>query len=178
MHGGEPGSDGTLTSKPPGETPINGHGTSSSACLFDEDHVPTTHAVFVISLPTVPKQGGSKSVRTLSCHRPPVLEMAHLVSSLVRPAGYVEAEAPPPPSSVPWRFGLCQLGLGLSSSTSDPDRKGLRPKGFTPSLPHSWPAAGRGQDDPHENVIAQVEGTGPVLPILGGGAVYASLLLG
>jgi hypothetical protein len=54
-----------------------------------------------------------------------VLETAHLASSLVRPAGYIEAEAPPSPSSVPWRFGLCQLGLGLLSSTSNPDQKDL-----------------------------------------------------
>ncbi len=27
---------------------------------------------------------------------------------------------------------------------------------------------GRGQDDPNKNVVAQVEGTGPMLPILGG----------
>jgi hypothetical protein len=35
-----------------------------------------------------------------------------------------------------------------------------------------------GADDTNNRVVAQVEGTGPVLPILGGGAVYAPLILG
>jgi hypothetical protein len=78
-----PGSDGTFTSEPPGEKLINGHGKSSSASLFDEDHVSTTHAVFVVSLPTVPKQGGSKPGRASRCHRPPVLETAPLALPLV-----------------------------------------------------------------------------------------------
>ncbi len=33
----------------------------------------------------------------------------------------------------------------------------------------------RGQDDPTKGVVAQVEGTGPVLPILGGGALCMPL---
>ncbi len=81
--GGDPGSDGTLTSESPGEKPIDGHGPSSFTCLFDEDHVPTSHGVFVVSLPTVPKQGGSKPGRASCCHRPPVLETAPLALLLV-----------------------------------------------------------------------------------------------
>ncbi len=181
LHGGEPGSDGTLTSEPPGETPINGHGTSSSACSFDEDHVPTTHAVFVVSLPTIPKQGGSKSGRTLSCHRSPVLETAHLASSLVRPVGYVEADAPPSPSSVPWRFGLCQLGLGLSLSISDPDQKDLRPEGFTPSLPHPWSAATTAEEGPTTQTTGsspKSKAPAPCSQFWRGVVVYATYLLG
>jgi hypothetical protein len=87
--GGDPGSDGTLTSEPPGEKPIDGHGPSSFACSFDEDHVPATHGVFVVSLPTVPKQGGSKPGRASRCHRLPVLETAPLALPLVQPAGYL-----------------------------------------------------------------------------------------
>jgi hypothetical protein len=87
--GGDPGSDGTLTSEPLGEKPIGGHGPSSFACSFDEDHVPTRHGVFVLSLPTIHKQGGSKPGRALRCHCPPVLETAPLALPLVRPAGYL-----------------------------------------------------------------------------------------
>jgi hypothetical protein len=140
-HRGGRGYDGTPTCRSSsGVKPITEQGASSYACSFDEDYISTTHAVFVFSLSSNSEKGGSKSGRTLSCHRPPVLEMAHLASSLVQPAGYIEAEATPSPSSVPWRFGLCQLSLGLSLSTSNPDQKDLRPKGPPSSLPGSWSA--------------------------------------
>ena len=149
------GYDGTLTCRSSsGVKPIAEQGVSSYACSFDKDFLSTTQAVFVFSLSSNSEKGGSKSGRTSSCHRPPVLETAHLASSLVRPAGYIEAEATPSPSSVPWRFGLCQLGLGQSSSTSDPDRKDLRPEGFTPSLPHPWPAATTAEEGPTTQTTA------------------------
>jgi len=141
--GGENGSDGTHTCHTStGVKPIDEQGaTSYYACSFDEDCISTTNAVFVFSLPSNSTKGGSKPGRASSRHRPSVLEAAHLASSLVRPAGSIEAEAPPSPSTVPWRIVLCQLGSGQSSSNPSPDRKVLRPEGITPSLPHPWPAA-------------------------------------
>ncbi len=111
--GGEHGSDGTHTChNSTGDKPIVEQGASSYACSFDEDCVSTTKAVFVFSLSSNYKKGGSKPGRALSCHRPPVCEAAHLALPLVRPAGSIEAEASPSSSTVPWRINLCQLGSG------------------------------------------------------------------
>ncbi len=110
-----------------------------------------------------------------------MLETAHLASSLVQPAGYVETEAPPSPSSVSWRFGLCQLGLGQSSSTSDPDRKDLQPEGSMPSLPHPWPAATTAEEGPTTQMIAllpRLKAPAPCSRFWRGAAVYATLFLG
>ncbi len=54
----------------------------------------------------------SKPGRASGCHCSSVLETTHLASLLVRPAGSVEAEAPPSPSTLPWRINLCQISLG------------------------------------------------------------------
>ena len=124
-HGGESGSDGTLTRRSSGVKTIVEHGTNSYACSFDEDSVSTTHAIFVFPLSSNSNKGGSKPGKALSCHRPPVLEAAHLAPPLVRPAGSTEAETPPSPSTVPWRIDLCQLGLGQLSSTTNPGQKDL-----------------------------------------------------
>jgi hypothetical protein len=78
-HGGGHGYDGTLTCRSSsGVKPIAEQGASSYACSFDEDYISTTHAVFAFSLSSNSEKGGSKSGRTSSCHRPPVLETAHL----------------------------------------------------------------------------------------------------
>ena len=100
--GGEHGSDGTLTRRSSGVKPIVEHGANYYACSFYEDCASTTPAVFVPSpsSPPLPTQGGASLAEPSSCHRPSVLEMAHLASSLVRPAGYVEAETPPSPNAV------------------------------------------------------------------------------
>jgi len=141
-HGGESaGSDGTLTRCSSGVKTIAEHGANSYVCAFDKNCTSTMPAVFVPSLSTTPNTRGNKPGRASSCHRPPVLETAHLASLLVRPAGSVEAEASPSPNTVPWHIDLCQLGSGKSSSTSNPDQTVLRLEGFKPSLPHLWPAA-------------------------------------
>ena len=112
-HGGEYGSNGTLTRRSLGVKTIVEHDTNSYACSFDKDSVSTTHAVVVFPLSSSnSNKGGSKPGRASSCHRPPVLEAAHLALPLVRPAGSTEAETPPSPSTVPWRINLCQLGSG------------------------------------------------------------------
>jgi hypothetical protein len=111
-HGGESGSDGTLTRRSLGVKTIVERGANSYACSFDKDCTSTTPAVFVPSLSTTPNMRGNKPGRASSCHHPPVLETAYLASSLVRSAGSVEAEASPSPNTVPWRIDLCQLGSG------------------------------------------------------------------
>ena len=139
------------------------------------------HLVFVPSLSTTPNTRGNKPGRASSCHHPPVLEMAHLASSLVRPAGSVEAEASPSPNTVPWCIDLCQLGSGKSSSTSDPDRKVLRPEGFKPSLPHPWPAATTTEDEASTQTTAsspRSKASAPCSRFWRGGIVYAPDLLG
>ncbi len=66
---------------------------------------------------------------------------------------------------MPARFGVIVVHL-----RPRPKRPPTRRFYAIPSAPvASHYHRGRGQDDPHENVVAQVEGTGPVLPILGGG---------
>ena len=82
-HGGDSGSDGTLTRRSSDVKTIIEHGTNSYACLFDDDSVSTTHAVFVFPLSSNSNKGGSKHGRASSCHRPPVLEAAHLAPPLV-----------------------------------------------------------------------------------------------
>jgi len=117
------GSDGTHTChNSTGVKPIAGQGASSYACSLNADCLSTTKAVFVFPLSSNSTKGGSKPGRASSCHRPPVLETAHLALPLVQPAGSIKAEAPPSPSTVPWRVDLCQLGSGQSSSTPSPDR--------------------------------------------------------
>jgi hypothetical protein len=123
VHRSMGGSDGTRTChNSTGVKPIAEQGASSYACSFDADCVSTTKAVFVFPLSSNSTKGGSKPGRASSCHRPPVLETAHLASPLVQPAGSIEAEAPPSPSTVLWRVDLCQLGSGQSSSTPIPDQ--------------------------------------------------------
>jgi hypothetical protein len=109
--------------------------------------VQTSHVCDSPYLPTSDDWVLHKSGTTSRCHCPPVLETVHLALLPVQPTGYVEAEAPLSPGSVSWRFKLCQLGLGYSSSTSTPDQKVLRPEGFKPSLLHPWPAATTTEDD-------------------------------
>ena len=92
--------------------PIVEHGANYYACSFYEDCASTMPAVFVLSLSTTPNTRGNKPGRASSCHRPPVLETAHLASSLVQPAGSVEAEASPSPNTVPEGIDICQLGSG------------------------------------------------------------------
>jgi hypothetical protein len=53
------------------------------AFIIDKDCTSTMHAVFLFSLSTNSERGGSKPGTALSCHHTPVLEMAHLASSLV-----------------------------------------------------------------------------------------------
>ena len=149
--GGGHESDGTPTcSNSQGVKTIVEHGANSYACSFDKDCASTTPAVFIPSpsSPPLPTRGGASLAEPSSCHRPSVLEMAHLASSLVRPAGYVEAEAPPSPNAVPWHIDLCQLGPGKSTSTSDPPKKTSGPEGSEPSIPHPQPAAATAEEGP------------------------------
>ena len=181
--GGENGSDGTHTCHTStGVKPIDEQGaTSYYACSFDEDCISTTNAVFVFSLSSNSTKGGSKPGRASSRHRPSVLEAAHLASSLVRPAGSIEAEAPPSPSTVPWRIVLCQLGSGQSSSNPSPDRKVLRPEGITPSLPHPWPAATTAEEGSTTQTTTsspRSKASAPCSRFWRGAIVYATVLLG
>ena len=65
----------------------------------------------------------------------------------------------------PYRFGVIADHLPPRPKSPPTRRFYAIPSAPVASRYHR----GRGQDDPHENVVAQVEGTGPVLLILGGG---------
>ena len=141
---------------------------------FKEDCISPPHAVFIFSLSSNSERGGSKPGRASSCHRPSVLETAHLALS-------VEAEASLSPITVPWCIDLCQLGSGKSSFTSDPDRKDLHPEGSTPSIPHPWPAATTAEEGPTTQTTAlspRSKAPAPCSRFWRGAIVYATNLLG
>jgi hypothetical protein len=78
------------------------------------------------------------------------------------------------------RIDLCQLGSGKSSFNSDPDRKDLRPEGFTPSIPHSWPAATTAEEGPMTQMTALLprsKAPAPCSRFWRGAVVYATDLL-
>ncbi len=141
-HGREPRRvDGTLARTVWGYKAINKLGHAFRAGLFGDNSHLSIKGVAIFSLSTTSEGGGSKPGQALSRHHSSVLKTAYLASLLVCPADQVEAEMPSYPNSVSWRFGLCQVSRGHSSSTSDPNQQALQPEGFTLSLPHPWPAA-------------------------------------
>ena len=138
--------------------------------------------VFVPSLSTTSNTMGSKPGRASSCHHPPVLEMAHLALSLVRRNGSALSAVPSlahPTRSrstfaskhcavahrpMPARFG--EINVLLRPRPKSPPTRRFYAIPSAPVASHYH--CGRGANNTKNCVVAQVEGTGPVLPILEG----------
>jgi hypothetical protein len=112
---------------------------SSPSTSTARDCASATHEVFVFSLSTNSEKGGAslaqhQAATILQCWKRCIWLVAGSTSTLSSSRSALS------PNTVLWCIGLCQVGQGQLSSTSNLDQQDLQHKDILPSLLHLWPA--------------------------------------
>jgi hypothetical protein len=140
---------------------------------------PTRSSLGSSSAPTPPTTTGGGGTRgdTPCCHHDSrLLGPTNLAPSPVHPTATDASQ-----SILSWNIGVRRVGSGRSSTTANPDRHILRPKGPPSHLPGPWSAVTtmeEGTANQASSPSSRLETSAPRSRFWRGAAVHANLFLG